>query len=166
MVQATEAEVRREITVNAPPERAFGFFTERFDAWWPRSHHIGQAELAEAVLEPRAGGRWYERGADGSECDWGKVLAWEPPHRLVLAWQLNGEWAYDPDPGHATEIEVAFTPAGDGTRVELVHRGFERVGATGDTLRREVGGEGGWGGLLKLYAEALGSSSSEQLLMQ
>jgi uncharacterized protein YndB with AHSA1/START domain len=157
MVQATEAEVRREITVNAPPERAFAFFTERFDAWWPRSHHIGEAEPAEALIEPRAGGRWYERGTDGSECDWGDVRAWEPPHRLVLAWQLNGEWAYDPDPEHATEIEVTFTPAGDATRVELVHRGFDRA-ELGDALRRGVSADGGWGGLLKLYAEAFGSS--------
>jgi len=157
MVQATGAEVRREITVNAPPERAFSFFTEHFDAWWPRSHHIGEAELAEAFIEPHAGGRWYERGVDGSECDWGAVLAYEPPHLVRLRWQLNGEWAYDPDLEHATEIEVTFTPAGDGTRVELVHRGFERI-ATGETLRREVSGDGGWGGLLKRYSESLGAS--------
>jgi len=157
MVQATEAEVRREITVNASPERAFAFFTERFDAWWPRSHHIGEADMLQAVIEPRRGGRWYERGADGSECDWGEVLAWDPPHRLLLSWQLDGEFAYDPDTARATEVEVTFTPAGGGTRVELDHRGFERA-AMGDALRRGVSAEGGWGGLLGLYAEALGSS--------
>jgi uncharacterized protein YndB with AHSA1/START domain len=157
MAQATEQEVRREITVDVAPERAFAFFTERFDAWWPRSHHIGAAEMQEAIIEPRAGGRWYERGVDGSECDWGEVLAWDPPHRLLLSWQLDGEWAYDSDPAHASEVGVTFTPAGEGTRVELFHRGFERA-AKGDALRRGVSAEGGWGGLLALYAEALGSS--------
>jgi uncharacterized protein YndB with AHSA1/START domain len=158
MTHATEAAVRREVTVHAPPERAFAVFAERFDAWWPRGHHIGQAEMAEAIIEPRAGGRWYERGTDGSECDWGEVLAYDPPHRLTLSWHLNGEWAYDPDPAHASEVEVTFTPTGDGTRVELTHRGFERHGASAGALRDGVSREGGWGGLLKLYSEALGSS--------
>ncbi len=158
MIEATLQKVRREVTVPAPPERAFAVFTERFDSWWPRSHHIGKPEMAEAIIEPRAGGRWYERGVDGSECDWGEVLAYDPPHRLMLSWHLDGEWAYDPDPSHASEIEVAFTPADEGTRVELTHRRFERHGATADALREGVGGEGGWSGLLKLYSEALGPS--------
>jgi uncharacterized protein YndB with AHSA1/START domain len=158
MVQATETQVRREITVNASPERAFAFFTERFDAWWPRSHHIGSADMHEAIVEPRPGGRWYERGTDGSECDWGEVLAWDPPHRLVLSWHLDCDWSYDPDPARASEVEVTFAPAGAGTRVELVHRGFERHRSGGDELRESVGGPGGWGGLLTLYSEALGSS--------
>ena len=158
MTQATVEAVRREITVPAPPERAFAVFSERFDTWWPRSHHIGAPEMAEAIVEPRTGGRWYERGVDGSECDWGEVLAYDPPHRLVLSWHLNGEWAYDPDPAHASEIEVTFTPDGDGTRVQLEHRGFERHGATAAALREGVSGDGGWNGLLKLYSEAFGAS--------
>ena len=84
--------VRKEIVVEAAAERAFRVFTDKFDRWWPRDHHIGKAELKEAVLEPRAGGRWYEIGVDGSQCDWGKVLAYEPPRRLLLAWQLNADW--------------------------------------------------------------------------
>jgi uncharacterized protein YndB with AHSA1/START domain len=158
MVQATEQDVRREISVSAPPERAFAFFAERFDAWWPRGHHIGAADMLQAVIEPRTGGRWYERGTDGSTCEWGEVLAWEPPHRLVLSWHIGCDWTYDPDPAHASEVAVTFTPEGGGTRVELVHRGFERHGAGGDKLRESVAGAGGWGGLLGLYAEALGSS--------
>jgi uncharacterized protein YndB with AHSA1/START domain len=148
--------VQRSITVNAPVEKAFKVYTEGFDGWWPRTHHIGSAELAEAVLEPRAGGRWYERGVDGSECEWGRVLAWEPPHRVLITWQINGDWQYDPDPAHASEVEVLFTDLGDGrTRVELEHRGFERLGATGAAVGRSVGtDEGGWGGILKLYADA------------
>jgi uncharacterized protein YndB with AHSA1/START domain len=158
MTQVTLEAVRREVTVPAPPERAFAVFTERFDSWWPRSHHIGEPEMAEAIIEPRAGGRWYERGVDGSACDWGEVLAYDPPHRVVLSWHLNGEWAYDPDPARASEVEVTFTPAGDGTRVELVHRGFERHGATAEALRDGVTREGGWGGLLGRYSEAVESS--------
>jgi uncharacterized protein YndB with AHSA1/START domain len=155
MTQATQQDVRREVTVQATLERAFAVFAERFDSWWPRSHHIGAAEMAEAIIEPRAGGRWYERGVDGSECNWGEVLVYDPPHRLMLSWHLDGEWAYDPDPEHASEVEVTFTPAGEGTRVELVHRGFERVGPTGAALREGVSREGGWGGLLERFGEAV-----------
>jgi uncharacterized protein YndB with AHSA1/START domain len=158
MVQATHEAVRRAITVQAPAEKAFRFFTERFDSWWPRSHKIGGADLQEAIIEPRQGGRWYERDADGSTCDWGEVLAWDPPHRLVLSWQIGGDWRLDADKSHASEIEVTFTPEGDATRVQIEHRHFERHGATADALREAVGGEGGWNGLLKLYEEALGSS--------
>jgi uncharacterized protein YndB with AHSA1/START domain len=156
MVQATHEAVRREITVDASPEKAFQVFTERFDAWWPRGHSIAEPEMLQAILEPRQGGRWYERGVDGSETDWGEVLTWDPPHRLVLSWHIGGDWTYDP--ANFSEIEATFTPAGDGTRVQLEHRHFERHGATADALREAVGGEGGWNGLLKLYAEALGSS--------
>jgi uncharacterized protein YndB with AHSA1/START domain len=156
--------VRREITVDTTPERAFAFFTERFDSWWPRSHSIGAAELEEAVIEPRACGRWYERGVDGSECVWGEVLAWDPPRRLVLSWRIGGDWKLGT--GEASEIEVRFTPAGAATRVELEHRHFERHGATGDALREAVAGEGGWTGLLELYRGAVGSNSSAAELMQ
>jgi uncharacterized protein YndB with AHSA1/START domain len=157
-MEATGLTVRKSITVDASQEHAFKVWTEGFDSWWPRAHHIGEAEMAEAIIEPRTGGRWYERGVDGSECDWGKVLAWDAPHRLMLSWHLDGEWAYDPDPAHASEVEVTFTPTGDGTRVELTHRHFERHGVTADALREGVSSDGGWGGLLKAYAEALGSS--------
>ncbi len=153
--QATTDAVRRAITVQASAERAFEVFTGRFDTWWPRSHHIGAADMKEAVIEPREGGRFYERGVDGSECDWGRVLAWEPPSRLLLTWQIDAEWQYDPDPEHASEVEVRFTPEGDGTRVELEHRHFERHGADGAKIRDAVGQEGGWGGLLGMYAEAV-----------
>ncbi len=148
--------VQRSITVRAPIEKAFKVYTEGFDGWWPRAHHIGTADLAEAVLEPRTGGRWYERGVDGSECEWGHVLAWEPPHRLVLTWQINGAWQYDPDPEHASEVEVLFTDLGDGrTRVDLEHRGFERLGDSSASLAEAVGNdEGGWGGLLTMFAAA------------
>jgi len=97
------------ITVGVPVEQAFRVFTGSLHTWWPPEYHIGQTDMAEAIMEPREGGRWYERGVDGSECDWGRVLTWEPPHRLVVTWQINGEWQYDPDPEHASEVEVRFT---------------------------------------------------------
>ena len=114
---------RRSVTVNATPERAFEVFTAGFGTWWPiASHHIGEQDAVEVVLEARSGGRWFERAADGTECDWGFVTACEPPSRLLLAWHLTPEWTYDPDPSKATEVEVTFTPEGDETLIRLTHR--------------------------------------------
>jgi uncharacterized protein YndB with AHSA1/START domain len=150
------AAVRKTLVVRAPPEAAFRVFTEGFDRWWPRSHHIGKSELAKAVIEPRRGGRWYEICVDGSECEWGEVLAWDPPRRLLLAWRLDARWEYDPD--LLTEVEVRFTPAGDGqTQVDFEHRGFENMGAGGEAARASVDGPNGWGAILaefKMAAEA------------
>jgi len=154
--QATEQTVRRSITVDAPQERAFEVFTDGMSRWWPLdSHHIGEREPNAAVLEPHAGGRWFERTDDGSECDWGRVLEWEAPSRILLAWHLGPEWKYDPDPALATEVEVRFIAEGaTTTRVELEHRGFEVLGDRADELRVPVSEEGGWGDLLKRFAEA------------
>jgi uncharacterized protein YndB with AHSA1/START domain len=147
--------VRKSILVAAPQERAFEVFTAGFSSWWPlETHHIGSADAVEAVIEPCAGGRWFERGADGSECDWGRVLDWEPPARIRLAWMLGPQWQFNPNEAQATEIEVTFTAEGAAaTRVELVHSGFERVEG-GEEIRAAVGGEGGWGSLLVGYGEA------------
>lgn len=146
--------VRRTVTVGISVERAFELFTGGFARWWPLdSHHIGEQPAETAVVEPRAGGRWFERAADGTECDWGRVLAWEPPHRLVLSWHLNADWAYDPDVSRASEIEVSFVQDGDATRVELEHRNLERH-ARGDEIRLAISGDGGWSGLLQLFREA------------
>ena len=145
--------VQRTITVEAPIQRAFSVFTGGLDSWWTRDHHIGTAEMERAVLEPGVGGRWYERGVDGSECDWGRVLVWEPPARLVLAWQIGADWRYDP--GLVTEVEVRFVAEGPGrTRVELEHRGLERFGDATKAMRTAFDSPGGWGGLLERYAEA------------
>ena len=112
--------VTRSVTVNASIEKAFSVFTERFAAWWPGSHQINPNGYEAAYIEPRVGGRWYERAPDGTECDWGTVLAWEPPNRLLLTWQLDGEYTYDPDQAHASEVEVRFIAEGPSTtRVEL-----------------------------------------------
>ncbi|MFR0354444.1 SRPBCC family protein [Streptomyces sediminimaris] len=149
----TQDSVRKQITVAAPRERAFKVFTEQFGSWWPKEYSIGEADMADFVVEPRAGGRWYELGVDGSECETGRVLAYEPPDRLVLAWHLNGEWRYDPDPAHASEVEVRFVADGEGrTRVELEHRHFERHGAGAPSVRGAVESPQGWGHCLAAYA--------------
>jgi len=153
MSQATITPVRHTVTVPIPAAQAFTLFTEGFNTWWI-GHHIGQADLAEAVLEPREGGRWYERGVDGSECEWGKVLVFQPPGRLVVTWQINARWEYDPDPAHASEIEVLFTERDGQTRVDFEHRHIERLGAGADELAKEVAGPGGWSAILDRYAQA------------
>lgn len=145
------APVRRSVTVGVEPVRAFRAFVENIGRWWPRSHAIGGRPLVDAVLEPRAGGRWYEVSDDGSTCDWGKVLAYEPPGRLVLAWQIDADWKYDPD--LITEVEVRFIADGPGTRVELEHRNIDRFGARAAAVAEMIGSDGGWPLILGLYAE-------------
>jgi uncharacterized protein YndB with AHSA1/START domain len=139
------------VTVALPIQRAFDVFTGSIDAWWPHEFHIGQAAVAEVILEPGVGGRWFERGVDGSECDWGRVLIWEPPLRLVFTWQINGSWQFDPDPDHASEIEAVFTASGpEETRVEVEHRFFERL-VGGQAIHDTIKGGGSWGLLLGGY---------------
>jgi uncharacterized protein YndB with AHSA1/START domain len=123
--------------------------TAALDTWWPRTHKIGGADLDEAVLEPRAGGRWYERDTDGGECEWGTVKVFDPPRRLVVTWQVNAQWQYDPDPAHASEVEVRFTEDGGATLVELEHRHIDRHGADGEELRKVFECPGGWPGILE-----------------
>lgn len=156
MTTGTQAlSVTKSITVNAGRERAFAVFTEKFFTWWPKSHHIGDAELADAVIEPRVGGRWYERDADGGECDWGVVLAYDPPDRVLLSWHLQGDWSYHPDPAKASEVEVRFVAeADDRTRVELTHRHIERHDGH-EQVRVGVDSPNGWSGILAGYAEAI-----------
>ena len=147
MTETTVA-VERSVTVNAPPERAFAAFTEEIGTWWPLERaHIGSQPPVEAVLEPREGGRWFERAADGTECDWGRVLAWEPPNRLVLAWQLNRQFDYDPD--FETTVEVNFEARGEVTIVHFEHRDLERMGEGAAQEFESM--DGGWGMLLGLF---------------
>jgi uncharacterized protein YndB with AHSA1/START domain len=158
MTTQTIPAVRVSVTVNAPIEKAFRVFTEGFNTWWPAEHHIGDADMKEAVIEGRAGGRWYERGVDGSECDWGSVLTYDPPQRIVLSWHLNGEWRYDPDPSRASTVDVRFTDLGGGqTRVDFEHRDLDRHGPGGADIHKAVSGDGGWSGLLNRYAETAAS---------
>jgi uncharacterized protein YndB with AHSA1/START domain len=144
------APVNRSVVVKAEVERSFAAFTGRMGRWWPRTHSIGAAPLADVVVEPRVGGRWYERSTDGAECEWGKVLAWDPPGRLILAWQLDANWKYDP--ALVLEVEITFTALQGGmTRVDLEHRNLERYGEKAATVRDMVGSERGWLGILKSF---------------
>lgn len=144
--------VRKSVQVQAPQEVAWRVFTEQIGTWWPLAHYkIGQAKAVDAIVEPKVGGRWYELGDDGSMCQWGSVLAWEPNSRLLLSWDITGDWQYDP--ALKTEIEIRFIPDGkSATRVELEHRRLDRYGARRDEMRQifETGGD--WGRLLEMFA--------------
>jgi len=145
----TQVVVRKTVLVNVPQAHAFAVFTEQVDAWWPLStHHIGAHPAQTAIIEPRAGGRWFERSSDGVECDWGRVLVWEPPHRIVLSWDISAEWKYDPKLG--TEVEVRFVSEGpDTTRVDLEHRRLERYGPQAETMQATFDSEDGWSSILR-----------------
>ena len=150
----TVAPVKKTLRVNAPQHRAFEVFTARFDSWWPKSHHIGKAEMKRGIIEPKTGGRWYEKGVDGSECDWGEVLAWEPPSRVMLTWRLNGQFQVDDTV--KSEIEVRFVAEeASVTRVELEHR-ITAVDA--EAIRTVVDAPNGWTGLLAAYQTAVGAN--------
>jgi uncharacterized protein YndB with AHSA1/START domain len=153
MSTTSDTTVRKTVSVRAGIEHAFDVFTAGFDTWWPRGHHIGKKPLQKAVIEPRVGGRCYGREADGTECQWGTVTAWEPPRRLVFAWQIDPTWQFDPDLTHASEVEVKFTSEANGmTRVDLEHRYFERHGNAFEQIRTGVAGPGGWGGLMQIFS--------------
>jgi uncharacterized protein YndB with AHSA1/START domain len=143
--------VRKQIVVDASQARAFRVFTEEHGAWWPlATHHIGASPPETAVIEPRVGGRWFERAADGTECPWGKVLVWDPPGRIVLAWQTGADWKHDPD--LITEVEVRFVALGPAqTRVELEHRHLDRFGEAAANMRAAFDSDGGWNGMLTLF---------------
>lgn len=150
MTTIQPAPVRKSLVVKTSPEKSFTAFTSGIGRWWPRSKSIGSAPQADVILEPRIGGRWYERGADGSECEWGKVLEWQPPSRVVLAWQIGADWKFDPT--LVTEVEITFTGIGAGeTRVEIEHRHLERLGAGAERAREAFDSENGWMGVLREF---------------
>lgn len=153
-MMATQIEaVRKSVTVRAGMEHAFRVFTDGMDKWWPRTHHIGKTPMVRTVVEGRTGGRCYSEHEGGEQCDWGKVLEWEPPKRFVFAWQVSPAWQYEADLTKCSEVEVQFTAEADGsTRVDLEHRYFERHGAGADQMRTAVEGDGGWTGMLQAYS--------------
>jgi len=154
--QAAETSVRTSIVVKAPLERAFRVFIEDFDRIKPREHNILGVDIAETVFEPHVGGHIFDRGVDGSECRWARVLAYEPPNRVIFSWDISPQWQIESDPEKTSEVEVRFvaeTP--ERTRVELEHRNLERHGAGWESEHDGVGGEGGWPLYLKRYADLL-----------
>ena len=154
--QLAGTSVHTSIVVDAPVERAFDVFTRDIGSWWPPEHHILEAELAEMVFEPRAGGSVYDRAVDGSECRWARVLAYEPPRRFVISWDINLQWQIEADPERTSEVEVRFIPeSAERTRVELEHRNLERHGEGWEGMRDAVGSPDGWGVGLRRFAERL-----------
>ena len=154
--QAEETSIKTDVVVDAPIEHAFRVFTERFDQIKPREHNMLAVDIAESVLEPHSGGRVYDRGVDGSECQWGRVLAYEPPARIVFTWDISPHWQIETDLDRASEVEVRFseeTP--ERTRVTLEHRHLDRHGEGWQGLREGVAGDQGWPLYLRRYAELL-----------
>ena len=156
MTQAQSSVLHRQIVVDAPIERAFAVFTERFGDIKPPDHTLLAAPIAETVFEPRVGGHVYDRGVDGSECRWSRVLAYEPPHRVVFSWDINPQWQVETDPELTSEVEVRFTAEGpDRTRVELEHRNLDRHGPGWPVFSESIGGDGGWPLYLQRFADLL-----------
>jgi uncharacterized protein YndB with AHSA1/START domain len=151
--RAEDLLVRKTIHVLAKPERAFAVFTGDMSSWWPLvSHHIGKADAVAAVVEPFVGGRWFERGSDGTECDWGRVLVWEPGKRVVLAWELSAEWKHDR--AIQSEVDVTFTADAGGCLVTLEHRKLSTYGARAAEMQKILGSDGGWNGMLLAFQRA------------
>jgi uncharacterized protein YndB with AHSA1/START domain len=154
--QAQDTAVRAEVVVNAPLERAFSLFTEHFGSFKPPEHNLLAVEIAETVFEPRVGGHLYDRGVDGSECRWARVLAYEPPKRVVFSWDISPQWQLESDLEKTSEWEVRFIPEGpERTRVELEHRNLERHGEGWEGEREGVASDGGWPLYLQRFAEVV-----------
>jgi Activator of Hsp90 ATPase homolog 1-like protein len=156
---ASVVEVFRSMSVPLSQTRAFELFTTRMTEFWPKEHSIGESELAEVVLEPRTGGRWFERGVDGSECQWGRIASWEPPRKVVLLWQIGADWQFDPE--FETEVEVMFTEEGpDRSRLDLRHRNLQRYGDNTDQMLAIFDDPKGWTGTLASFVDLAGAEST------
>jgi len=145
----TIAPIVQSAVVDVPPARAFSLFAELMGEWWARGKTVGNKPHEAIVIEPMPGGRWFERDADGNETMWGNVIEWAPPHRLLLAWRLGPDFAYDPK--LETELEITFEPEGDGTRVTLEHRHLERLGARAREIAEKLGN--GWPGVFVRFTD-------------
>ena len=157
MTQADAAVVRREIVVDAPIEKAFTVFTDRFGDFKPPEHNLLSVPIIETVFEPKVGGNIVDRGTDGSECRWARILAYDPPHRVVFSWDISSTWQVETDPEHTSEVEVTFTAEIPGrTRVELEHRHIDRHGPGWEQVRDGVGHDQGWPLYLDRYAVLFG----------
>jgi uncharacterized protein YndB with AHSA1/START domain len=144
------------IVVDAPLDTAFAVFTEDMASWWPPEHHIIEAPLASMVFEAREGGRVYDVGTDGSECQWARVLVYDPPARVVFSWDINLQWQIESDPAKASEVEVRFLSEGERrTRVELAHRHLDRHGEGWEAMRDGISSDEGWSTGLRRFASRL-----------
>lgn len=153
----TIAPVVKTVEVKCAPARAFELFSTRMGSWWPATHHTGATPFEVVVIEPKAGGRWFERDAAGVETQWGRVLGWSPPGRVLLAWQLNADFKFDPD--FETELEITFEALASGTRVRLEHRDLERFGARAQEIADML--RGGWPTIVDGYAAFADQSQTQ-----
>ena len=157
MSTATDTAVTTSVVVNTSQDRAFRVFTDEMGTWWNPEHHLlpEGTTLKEMVFEPRVGGHIYDIASDGSECRWSRVLAYDPPERFVFSWDIDLQWQVETDLDKTSEVEVRFiAEAPDRTRVELEHRHLDRHGEGWEQMRAAIGSDDGWGGELRLYAEA------------
>jgi uncharacterized protein YndB with AHSA1/START domain len=150
--------VRKSIEVELPPLDAFQLFTSDMAAWWPPTHKLGATPFVEIVVEPHVGGGWFEVDQDGSTCQWGSILAWEPPHRVVFAWGIGADWKFTPDLSKSSEVELRFLPMGDSaTLVEFEHRNLERH-ESGDKVAESV--RNGWDFVLAQFSSMAGKRAA------
>ena len=156
--EAMVTSVKTSVTVNAPIDKAFKVFTQDAATWWPKEHHIIEAELQTMVFEPKVGGSFYDVGVDGSECRWARVLVYDPPRHVVFSWDISLAWQLEGDIDKTSEVSVTFTEEGPNrTLVELEHRHLDRHGEGWEALRDGVGGDQGWGGSLRAFAAVAGA---------
>jgi uncharacterized protein YndB with AHSA1/START domain len=156
MSESEGTSVRSEIVMDAPIDRAFAVFTEDMASWWPREHHLIEAELADMIFETRVGGHVYDLGVDGTECRWARVLAYEPPERVLFSWDINMQWQIEEDPAKTSEVEVRFSPVTpEQTRVVLEHRHIDRHGDGWEHMHEAVRSPDGWDGGLQAFSARL-----------
>jgi uncharacterized protein YndB with AHSA1/START domain len=162
MTRAQSTTVRHDVIVNAPLDRAFRVFTEQFGDFKPREHNLLSVPIAETVFEPRVGGHIFDRGVDGSLCKWARIMAYEPPNRVVFTWDIGPTWQLETDPSRTSEVEVRFSAeSAERTRVELEHRHIERHGEGWESVAAGVGGDAGWPLYLKRYVSLFESGAPE-----
>jgi uncharacterized protein YndB with AHSA1/START domain len=163
MTRAQSTSVRHDVIVNAPLDRAFRVFTAQFGDFKPREHNLLSVPIAETVFEPRVGGHIFDRGVDGSLCRWARIVAYEPPNRVVFTWDIGPTWQLETDLTRTSEVEVRFcAEAADRTRVELEHRHIERHGEGWESVAAGVGGDAGWPLYLKRYVSLFESGAPER----
>ena len=163
----TDDTVTESITVDAPRERAFYAFAQQMTSWWPREYTWSDRNFGHIVLEPEEGSRWYEVDRSGAEQpDWGRLIAWQPPERLVLSWMIGARRQPETDPSHASEVEIRFSDAGEGTRVEVEHRGFSRHGEAWEAYRQGMASGDGWPKILSAYSDYADQQREQFGIMQ
>jgi uncharacterized protein YndB with AHSA1/START domain len=153
-MQTADTSVRTSVTVDAPIQDAFSVFTEGIGTWFPSEYNLLPVDIAERVFEPQVGGRVYDRGVDGSECHWARVLEFEPPNRVVISWDISPHWQIETDHDKTSEVEVRFvSESPEQTRVELEHRHIDRHGDGWEGLREQLDSEGGWPGCVRRFGD-------------